>query len=397
MAGPQTVQSDILFFKKETVRGTLVAPVAADAVLVIADPDFSQPLPFIENPERITSLSKTEQISGRYSEGNFGFSCLARPSGVAGTIGVPDQCMEGMFGRKTDGAVDVKYDPQTVAGAATHPTYSAFLRRGDIIFQHSGCVFNHLDVPVKADPSAAALHQLNFSGLFMRQRIAGKTTCATAGLAGDNHLHVATGTAKYFDDGCFVMVVDKDDGTIKIPSLAVTTVDYGTDQLNITGTLGVAVDIGDFIQGAMPVESVGGHIINMYLGTPQWGGVDLPLVDATISFDVPVQMLTDEKNGQLYPTDFLYGLDKRSVQVDTSLYFKNEHHKAWYEARIGTTGLLDIPMGTLGGYIVDWRFPKAQYMATPSISGNPLMINRTFIALCTGGGVYDDEIQSVWK
>jgi hypothetical protein len=326
-------------------------------------------------------------ILARFPAGQFDFECYLKPSGSLGVVGLPDAALEGTFGIKTvNGGASVVYSLATFATVIK--TYSIFYRKGEFVFQNAGCVFNKLNLPIKADGSQASLRSGKFGGMFSKQYIAGKTLTAAGSTT--TLVNVAAGTGKYFDAGAFISITGFTAGGnawIPITSIAGDVLTVPT----LSGSPGTSV----VVQGYLPTPTDSGSIINNYLGSPTYAAVAFPLVGGDIDFEVPLQYLDDEMNGQAYPTDFVYGIDKRKVIINAELYFKNANHKHWYDAKNLTAGAMAIPFGSVAGKIIQFDAANAVQMAGPQIADNPLKVKLQF--RCKATSALDDECTLTYK
>ena len=78
----------------EDSPGVFKAPAATDAVLVTENMTIKQEREFLENRQRMPSLSKAGTIAGGYNAGEWSAKCYIQPSGAAGTAPVPGQLLK---------------------------------------------------------------------------------------------------------------------------------------------------------------------------------------------------------------------------------------------------------------------------------------------------------------
>ena len=377
----------------EDSPGVFKAPAATDAVLVTENMTIKQEREFLENRQRMPSLSKAGTIAGVYNAGEWSAKCYIQPSGAAGTAPVPGQLLKALMGRETvEAGAQVSYSPAKLGDAM--PTVSLIAVRGWDTYYISGAVVAKGSMAVKASGDDALL-QCTFSGSFLRMRLAGTDSLTAAATVGATALKVADG--RRYDVGAFV-VVGTDDNAGK--GYAITAIDITTNTLTVSVGLVTAQELGATVRGWVPAVVRVPNYVHGRFGVARAstdGGTsygDLYITEASVEIDTGREILNDEKTGDAYPRSFrLQG--RRDVAVNLTRYFYADDSARRYAADHQVSYTLELPVGDVPGKRVMIACPNWQH-TTPEMSGDAEM------SVALNGKAYataamDDEIKIIFN
>lgn len=386
-----TARTELLFLIEETTKGLLKVPIGTSALRLIDDPTFDQMIAAFLSKERKNTYDYTKRFTTRYPAGKFAFKIYIKPSGTLGTAPVGGSCLKGLFGKETIvPATSVTYESLKVSDGLPK-TYSAFFKAGDIVLQMSGCIFekgtfNCNPGPVE-DSEVAGL----FEGEFFCQHIAAPSAAASNQIITD--LVVTVADATQFLNTPFIEVL-KADGTTHGP-YHVSAIDYSTNVITIdtvggwTAAITTAVDT---IRGYVPTAVDSGNLVNWAFGVTQEDGNDIFITGAEVVYQNGYKVIDNQKNGLLYPNDFMInGLREIKVNNVTFYFDAAEQGDLFYQAQKLQDKAWELPFGDQDGTTGNtgkFVLPKLELETSPKIQsagGNELTLVENMIALENAG------------
>lgn len=376
-------RESVAFAKAEASFGVEVKPGVNDMILMAGDGSVSQNLGFISDPQRRNSYSALPDITGRYDAGAISFPMLIKPR-AAGTPPDGGVLLKGLFGRETIVAgTSVKYHPLRTSDL--RQTHTLWIKDGHFLYRALGVVLTKGTFPIKADNSEEALGRVNFEGSFAELKWTG--TDEVAAVAAGGATAVTVKDAKKFSVGSYVYFgASNDNGGV---GYLVSAVNYGTNVLTIPAlTTGVAVD--DLVRPWLPVGVENGTPVSGNLGAVTRGGTSLPLMSGEITYEFPVKVMNEEKNGQLFATRFA-STGIRNVQANISVLFDANAGRWWYDVRNGVQADLVCNWGATAAQRYKLT-AKNQLLTAPQVSGSEerlIQLNGKAFASTS----YDDELE----
>lgn len=339
----------VVFVKKEVSAGTLVYPVAGDAIPVAGYPECNQQPSFSDSPEIINSRDIIAQFADQLPAGSWKLALIARPSGTAGTAPVGDVLIECLMGKKTvTGGTSVAYGQQM-----SKPSFSLWYRQGHTIFFVRGATVSQ--GMMKASAKGPAM--LDLSGGFMRMGWAG-----TDALDGDHDAldtTIVVEDARKYSIGARIHNVTKSDHATT--GYEVTDINVGTNTLTISPGI-VAVggwDTGDVIAGYLPTPSVPtSYPVENRDVVATIGGVTTKFKSLDVTINDPVKYLEDEITATGGPESYVE--DTRSIEVGLGVYFRKDDLVRFYDGLEGTNPAVSLAFGAAAGKIMTVAMPKTQ-------------------------------------
>jgi len=398
-----TAKDEVLFVTAEADFGTLEYPVAADVVPLITDAVFTQPKTFLSDPQKKMTISELPKLSLGFEPGQFSFTMFLKPSGALGTPPKGSEIIAAGFGEAAAvvGSTSVIYN---LGGINDDVMGLSFTHRfGHMVTFNSGCIVDKLVFPVKADESQDALGQVQVSGTFCKQVMAGYAYAfhATEYPIGATDIVVKSAggvlDARQFEVGCQVQfrnpttgaVVDNNSGAGFTVSASV----LATGTITIPALL-VAVPTGSIVDGFVPTASDGGSTVFGRLGSAQEclaGGAlaDILIFDSSVEITNNFKLKANEKTSNLYPiTAFRAG--NRQVLYTCNKVFRKGEALYYAESKAQTQKHVSIPVGNVAAYRYTFDMPLVVYNDPVLSGGEELGIGLTGTAIASAA--FDDEL-----
>lgn len=389
-----SADTQVVWATIEETPGVYKAPDAAGAILVTENVSIKQEREFLENKQRIPSLSKMGPVAGIYHAGEWAAKCYVQPSGAAGVAPVPGQMLKALLGRETVTAgTKVTYSPARLVDDTM--TLSMVVVRGWDTLYVVGALVAKGTMSIKAVGDDALL-QCAFSGPFLRLYQAGTDNLAAQAASGATTITVSD--AKRYDAGSYV-VVGSDDNAGK--GFRISAVDAATNTLTIDGGLTSAQSMGALVKGWTPAIIKNNLFLHGRFGlarstTDGTNYRDLCITEASIDIDTAKGVLDDEKTGDAYPRTFkLPG--RRDVAVNISKYFYMHDSGRRFEADKQTSYSVELPVGDQSqpGKCLMIKLPNWQH-TTPDYGGDAEM-TVTLNGKAYGTSALDDEISLIFS
>lgn len=373
-----------LFIVKETTAGTLVPPTAASYVIAAGEvPAPNQQPSFTNSSEVRNTRGLRNRFQDKTGAGDWSIPLYVTPSGAAGTAPQEDVLMECLFGTKTvNGGTSVVYSL-----ANTKPSFSMWLKKDHTVFWAKGCTVNSFKVMDETKDGA----KMEFSGQFMRTGQAGTDTLDGAAATTDTVISVDD--AKKFSVGSFVEFVESGvtyNNTNAGYEITAVSVSGGT----VTITPGLETDLDDAstIQGWLPTGTEVGSPIEARTGAVTIDTVAFAHNSFELNISDEVKYLDDEITTDGYPDTYVE--DTRSVSGTTSLYFRQEDVKYYYDGQNNTEKAIAFSIGTAAGSILTFDM-AVNIFDVPSLENvSPtLALRMNYTSLETNG---NDEITATY-
>lgn len=347
-----------VFCVKETTRGTLVFPAAANYVVAAGECVTNQQASFTDSDERKNTRDVTDRFQDRFGAGNWSIPMYLRPSGTAGTAPDGDVLFECLTGVKTIvGGTSVTYSQSTEKSS-----FSLWHRKDHTIFWARGCTVNNTE-PSLATTGGA---RCDFSGEFMEMGWCGTDSLNGALLITDTAVVVVD--AKKYTVGSKVEFEDAADDTIYNNTSAgyeITAIDVATETLTITPGLEHGLDTASIIRGFLPVGTEVGVPLESRKGKAVIAGVDTPVQSMNVTISDPAMMLTDEITTTDYPEDYAEGT--RDLSGSFAAYFRENDLKYFYDGQNSNELAVSLVVGDTAGSIVTFAMPQTE-LEIPSIN-----------------------------
>lgn len=375
----------VVFAKKETTFGVGVKPSATDQVLVTGEVDPFQNLGFIADQQRRNTYSEISEFAGRYEPGELTLPIYVKPSGSAGTAPEGDVLFEALFGRKvTTGGVSVEYLPLRLSD--TRPSLTVWVKKGHFVYMCWGTLINRGRFPLRADNSDEALSRCEFGGIFTELRWTGTDELGVA-IAGPGPTTTFTAKdARKFTVGSFIKIgADDNSGA----GFEVTAVNYSTNVVTISPGISGSVDVDTLITPWLPAGTEAGEPVHGRLGSATRGGVSLPLLSAEVTYEHPLKLLNEEKNGKDFADRFVH-TGKRSVAVTAEIYFDANASRFFYDAKTNVKADMVFPWGTVAGKTITLTTKNVR-LSAPRVSGGEEKIER-LEGKAFASSSFDDEV-----
>jgi hypothetical protein len=400
-----TPKDEALFVTAEAVFGTLEYPVAADVVPLITDATFTQPKTLISDPQKKMTISEQPKLALGFEPGQFSFTMFVKPSGALGTPPKGSEIIAAGFGKAATvvGSTSVTY---TLGGINDDVMGLSFVHRyGHMVTWMSGCIVDKLVFPVKADESQDALGQVQVSGTFCKQVMAGYAYAKHATefpIAATDIVVESAGAvldARQFEVGCQVQfrnpttgaVVDNNSGA----GFTVSTVTLATGTITLSTGLLVAVPNGSIVDGFIPTASDGGSTVFGRLGSAQEclaGGslADILIFDSSIEITNNFKLKSNEKTSSLYPITASRAGNRQVAYTCNKVFRKGEGSSYYAESKAQTQKHVSVPVGDVAAYRYTFDMPLVVYNDPVLSSGDELGIGLTGAAVASAA--FDDEL-----
>lgn len=389
-------KDEVIWVKEETVLNTAVWPEAADAILLIDEPDFTQERAFIEDKQKRLTRSRLARVAGPYKGGVFtGVRTYIKPSGSLGVAPVPDTLLKGLFGIETiNGATSVVYTLGTIDAALI--SFTILHKKGFNTVLYTGCVVDKGTFPVKAGVGDDALGEGTFDGVYLKSIQTG-TDALNSTIDGSitpvTEIPLkGTKAAKMYDVGQKIVVGTNDNSGA---GWIITARDIAASPNTLTITGGVDDEqLEDaVVKGWVPAITEAGNLIHGRFGQVQEniaaaGLTDLDIIDSVIEITNGIKVLEDEKTNTAWPESIVVG--DRQVTLMINRYFKKDASTYKYDAEEQVSRIVNIPVGATAAYRYLFEIPDFQF-DTPKTSGEQEKITAlTGIAFASAS--LDDEI-----
>ena len=383
---PNTIAIDadsVLFAKAETTYGTEIKVTTADQCLILTGGQITQDRGYLNDEQLRNTLSRLNQIAGRFEPGSAQFGFYIKPSGALGT---PPECatlLKAALGRETiTASTKVEYFLDRLID--TLPALTMWFRIGHTVYRAIGSVCEQVTFPLKADNSQEAVGQAQVQFRFAEMRWTGTDEMAATAATSATTLTVKD--AKKFTLGGYIKIAANDNGGV---GYNITAINYGSNILTISPGLTAGVAIDDLVAPWMPTGTSSGTIVHGRLGLATRGATNLPVLSSTITLNRPLLLPTDEKNGLDYPNRFLRS-DKRDVTIAVELLNDANTTSYLYESLQQTRGDITMPCGSVAAT----RFKvlaKNVEVSPPQIGGQPQKV-VTLNGKAFASASFDDEI-----
>lgn len=289
-------------------------PVAADALEhVNASIEFNIPREDAQHRSgrsRIVRLSGKKEVSFSYE----GYIIPGPPSGADPTLPDVHPMLLSAFGSVDETDASKKIYKLTRSSA----TSFRFLEEGTHFSRLAiGCVADSVTFTLPGDGKA----MIKFEGFGQDVVSAGESTAAALGAA-VNTVTVQTGEGQRFEEGAYIDIIDKDDGSTRTAASRLIT-DITGDVITFDGAA-VSYDADDIVVGAAPdftADSSEDALLGLKgtMSTGSFGTLDCDLLSAEI-----VLKNNYTQRNMIYGTDSICGFiaDKRrdvSVKLDILL------------------------------------------------------------------------------
>lgn len=325
-----------LYVIREDSYATEKKVTSADQILHLGIGQIVQNRGYIEDAQKRYSRSRVARIQGRFEPGQLDSGIYMKPSGTPGTPPMGDALYESLFGRKVvTGGSKVEYKPDLITSPIVSLT--CWIRQGHSVFRAIGTVLEQGTFPLKAGNDADAVAQMQFQSKFAKLLITGTDYVATA-IGSTPQTTVVVNDASKFDAGGYLIINDNDNGGA---GWLIASVNYTTNTLTLS--TGIA-NVPQFalVKPWVPTGSESGHIVHGRYGIATRGGQDLPLLSASVTYQNPLEIPIDEKNGQDYPTR-AFRVGKRPVDVTTEILNDAISTKYFKESRDDTRSDMLFP------------------------------------------------------
>ena len=372
-----------VFAVKETTKGTLAFPAAADPFIVAAGyVDMNQNPSFSNSEEIRNSRDVLSQFQDMTPAGSFSLPLYVRPAGTAGSAPMGDVALESLLGTKTvNSSTSVVYSP-----GMTKPSFSLWAKKGHTMFFASGAVAEQMSVSAQNKGGI----KLDLSGSFLRLGWAGRdAVAATASAAATT---VTVNDAKKYTIGAVIQNVTKSDhGT---NGYTVTAVNTSTNVLTISPALPAGGwAISDVLEGYLPAGTDVGTPLESRKTTATVGGVSKVAQSISITYGDQVKMLDDEMTTTGYPADYVES--DRSVSGTMTTYFRQDDVAQFVDGLAGNNKAVVITFGDTAGSKLEVSMPKCK-LQVPKVSTSAPTVNLSvdYTALGTNG---EDSIALTFK
>lgn len=398
-----TAKDEVLFVTAEANLGVLEYPVAADVVPLITEAVFTQPKTFLPDPQKKLTISELAKLSLGFEPGQFSFTMFFKPSGALGTVPKGSKIIAAGFGKAAAvvGSTSVTYN---LGGINDDVMGLSFTHRfGHMVTFNSGCIVDKLVFPVKAGNAEDSIGQVQVSGTFCKQVMAGYAYAfhATAYPIGATAIVVKSAggvlDARQFEVGCQVRfrnattgaVIDDNAGA----GFTVSIVNLATGTITIPALL-VAVPTGSICDGFVPTASDGGSTVFGRLGSAQEclaGGslADILIFDSSIELTNNFKLKANEKTSNLYPiTAFRAG--NRQVAFTCDKVFRKGEASYYAESKAQTQKHVSIPVGNVVAFRYTLDMPLVVYNDPVRSGGEEIGIGLTGSAIASSA--FDNEL-----
>ena len=119
----------------------------------------------------------------------------------------------------------------------------------------------------------------------------------------------------------------------------------------------------------------------------------MPLLSGQMTYEHPIKLLNEEKNGQDYATRFIH-TGKRTVMANCDIYFDAKAPRFFYDSRHDVTADTVFPWGTTAGKIITLT-AKNVNLRTPKVAGAEEKI-QSMQGKAFGSSSLDDELSLIF-
>lgn len=343
---------------RESVAGTQVDPVAADAVLPIAPCEVNQEIEKLKDDQVRNSRSRFSSIRGRTMPGSWAIPVFAKPSGTAGSVSEADTLLESAFGVQTiDAGVKVEY----TFSSSPLPSFTLWRKLGHHLMVARGCVVDELSSMI----SGKEIGKMSFKGPFFEMALGAEDLVGTGGI--DNvatTLPVTNGANFYLPAGMYFY--------IKVGAEVMKATARSNNNLTVEraqkGTTAAAHALNAPITFWDPGATEVGLPVHGKAGAITVDAATTVMLDCTITLKNNVKMYIDEKNGTYVAAN--YGTPgKREVTISTSKYLLKADARHLNDSLSLTNFAFIANLGDTTGKILEWSAPSCQ-KKSPVYSGS---------------------------
>lgn len=351
-------REELVWCAAETVAGTQVDPVAADAVLPISMCSVDQQVESLPDNQTRNSRSRFPNIRGITKAGTFSIPIDCKPSGTLGAVPDCDTLMKSLMGTETvTASTKVEY---TFANAAL-PTFTLWRQLGHTVEVARGCIVDSASFAIAGN----AIGTVQFDGLFLEKAHASEDAVGSGGI--DNAattLPVVNGKSFYLPANMYVYIrID-------------------TEVLKVTAVSGNDLTVVRAQKASSAAAHIAGAAITFWnpgtteTGSPVHGKAGAVTVDATttVLLDVKIDVKNNvkvyelEKNSSYVPSTF--GTPgKREVKISSKAYLRKSDARHFADALSLTQFAFVANLGDTAGRIVEFSCPTA-IKNSPQISGS---------------------------
>lgn len=363
----------------EDTCGTLKKPTAAgDRLYTVGPVDFAQENEFLDDDQVRAHASRFSPIKGRLTPGEWSCNSYVKPSGTVGIAPEHDVFFRALMGNAF--AYSDSHWKYTLASQLD--SFSYWVKKGHTVIAMRGVTVEQAEFGIAGEEIAG----IAWSGKYMEEHKAG-----TAVLHG-NHGNSATvifvqaGQSQLFDVGAYINVGTSTGGHL------IESINYTNDRITIATGLSGAQAGGATVDGWWPTAGDElGTPVHGKMGMVEIDNVEAVIISARVTIVNNIKYYENEKNN-LWTAE-RYGRPKfRNVDGELELHFLEEGVSYWYRASHQIQNALLIPVGNVGGYIMQLYIPHAEYR-TPKVSGEEEFTqNVPFIAVVETG-TSNDEIE----
>lgn len=371
-----------IFAVKETVKGTVVFPIATDLVVPAGNGSIGQVPTYTDSEEIFDSRDLMGQFRDALPAGSWAIPMFMRLAAV----GVSPQgsvLFESLFGTKTIvGSTSASYTL-----AQTLPSFSLWCKYGDAVFFAGGATSNQ--AKLAATKKGAA--KWDFSGQFMAMG-----WCGTDELSAAIDYVATPITAIPVKDARKYKMVGTMGGKIKIGTddnagegYAVTAVNYTTNTLTISPGIDTDQAADALVVPFLPTGSVIGEPIEARtFGVSLDGGLTTTKITSQdLTFTNNVQYQEEEIGEEENPTDYVEG--DRRINSSLSLLMRRDDLGLFYDGlQSGVYKDVEISFGddATAGKLVTLTLPKCRLTAPTIAPSSPTVkLNMELTALGTVG------------
>ena len=367
-----------MFAIAESTPGQLRKPIASNRMYSVGPVDFGQDQEFLDDEQIRATASRLKQLTGRMMPGEYSFDSYVKPSGTRGVAPEHDLLFKSMMGAGAIDGLDYSY---TLTNQL--PSFSLWVKKGHTVFAFRGATVEGADFGISGD----ALSLISWSGKYMRELRCG--TGYTSAVVGST-LTMETAAAESYSEGMYVVVGGNTNGgagfrILKIVvgqnKMVLNAVPGGPNRQEITPWWPIASEEKGFPQHG----KLGKVLVN---------GRETIVLTANVSMVNNIKYYIDEKNDLM--TAERYGRPKiREIEGSLGMYFLKRGPSYYYRSEYQIPNALVIPVGKIGGKIMELQIPYAEYR-TPKISGDEeFQEDVPFIAVASTG--LNDEFKIVFK
>jgi hypothetical protein len=328
-----------VFLSKQTDADTPAYPAAGDAMRVTELSGFQFRAQMIESPERIpNSLDVPKLIGAGLAHAEGTIAALIKP-GAAGVVH-GDKLLEALFGRRNYDAATkrVTYTQYAPSDPETYWTIAFMLDR--VAFWLIGCRCTGGQFRFSGESRADDIFQVSTDWIALRRAYAGVSQLTAAAATGATTLSVAN--AKLFEKDAQILVGSQ--ATV----YTVTGVDYAANTLTISPGLSASASSGDTVKPYLPTPSVpSGTEIWTGLGWARQGSTAIPIVSASVRYEVPLEVVREKAN-TVFPTR-VFESDPRNVTAEVVLFMGADELQYLRDAIDTTIWELDFEAGDGAG------------------------------------------------